>query len=84
MMQANGGPTCRIFLPRDKAAQELGEEAMRLEDATRELELRAARAKHDAEEAGAVAEKMAKVAAELAADTRKVFQVRSHPTMALP
>ena len=36
------------------------------------------------EEAGAVAEKMAKVAAELAADTRKVFQVRSHPTMALP
>ena len=58
-------------------ALELGEEAMRLEDAARELELRAARAKHDAEEAGAVAEKMAKEAAELAADTRKGFQVSS-------
>ena len=45
--------------PRDKAAQELGEEAMRLEDAAHELELRVARAKHDAEEAWKVAAKLA-------------------------
>lgn len=53
--------------PRDKAAQELGAEATRLEAVARALELQASKAKNDAQEARKSAQAMAQEAAELIA-----------------